>query len=60
MEIIKRKGLKIEKYRATSEKLGGEGQKLGTAYRLKSGEVVYVPEDHEKNKSPGALAIIRN
>ncbi|MFQ6043494.1 MAG: DUF2149 domain-containing protein, partial [Candidatus Poribacteria bacterium] len=24
--------------------LGGEGVKLGTAYRLKSGEVVYVPE----------------
>jgi hypothetical protein len=25
--------------------MGGEGEKLGTAYRLKSGEVVYVPED---------------
>lgn len=48
MEIIKKKGLKIEKYRATSEKIGGEGEKLGTAYRLKSGEVVYVPEDREK------------
>ncbi len=48
MEIIKKKGLKIEKYRATSEKIGGEGEKLGTAYRLKSGEVVYVPEEQEK------------
>jgi hypothetical protein len=44
MEIIEKKGVKIERYRATSEKLSGEGQKLGTAYRLRSGEVVYVPE----------------
>lgn len=48
MEIIKKKGLKIEKYRATSLELGGEGEKLGTAYRLKSGEVVYVPEGSPK------------
>jgi hypothetical protein len=44
MEIIEKKGVKIDRYRATSEKLSGEGQKLGTAYRLRSGEVVYVPE----------------
>ena len=44
MEIIEKKGVKIERYRATSDKLSGEGQKLGTAYRLRSGEVVYVPE----------------
>lgn len=45
MEIIKKTGIKVERYRATTQKLGGEGEKLGTAYRLKSGEVVYVPED---------------
>ncbi len=44
MEIIKKKGLKLEKYRMTLKTLGGEGTRLGTAYRLKSGEVVYVPE----------------
>lgn len=44
MEIIKKKGIKLEKYRMTLKDLGGEGVKLGTAYRLKSGEVVYVPE----------------
>lgn len=44
MEIIKKKGIKLEKYRMTLKTLGGEGVKLGTAYRLKSGEVVYVPE----------------
>ena len=47
MEIIQKKGVKIDRYRATSEKLAGEGQKLGTAYRLVSGEVVYVPEGSE-------------
>jgi len=44
MEILTKQGTKIEHYRATEEKLKGEGQRLGTAYRLKSGEVVYVPE----------------
>ncbi len=47
MEIIRKKGVKIERYRISRQQLGGEGEKLGTAYRLKSGEVVYVPEDDE-------------
>ncbi len=45
MEIIRRKGQKLEHYRMTKQTLGGEGEKLGTAYRLKTGEVVYVPEE---------------
>jgi hypothetical protein len=44
MEIIQKNGVKIERYRATNDQMRGEGEKLGTAYRLKSGEVVYVPE----------------
>lgn len=44
MEIIKKKGIRIEKFRLTTQQIGGEGEKLGTAYRLKTGEVVYVPE----------------
>ncbi len=36
--------LKLEKYRVSSDKAGGDGQRLGTAYRLKSGEVIYVPD----------------
>ncbi|HSI65567.1 MAG TPA: DUF2149 domain-containing protein [Candidatus Saccharimonadia bacterium] len=44
MEIIHRDGLKLERFRASPETLGGDGQRLGTAYRLKSGEVIYVPE----------------
>ncbi|RBP47614.1 hypothetical protein DES53_101411 [Roseimicrobium gellanilyticum] len=49
MEIIKRDGMKIERFRASPESLGGDGERLGTAYRLKSGEVIYVPE----RKAPG-------
>lgn len=45
MEIIRREGRKLEHYRVTERTLGGEGERLGTAYRLKSGEVVYVPEN---------------
>ncbi|HIQ21043.1 MAG TPA: DUF2149 domain-containing protein [Planctomycetes bacterium] len=44
MEIIRREGIKLQRYRMTLRALGGEGVKLGTAYRLKTGEVVYVPE----------------
>lgn len=35
---------KLEQFRVSHEQLTGEGQRLGTAYRLKNGEVVYVPD----------------
>jgi hypothetical protein len=35
---------KLPHYRVSHDELSGEGVRLGTAYRLKSGEVVYVPE----------------
>ncbi|WP_373649967.1 DUF2149 domain-containing protein [Schlesneria sp. DSM 10557] len=35
---------RLDQFRVSHEKLKGEGQRLGTAYRLKSGEVVYVPD----------------
>lgn len=44
MEIIRKDGRKVERYRATTEQLSGQGERLGTAYRLASGEVVYVPD----------------
>ncbi len=37
-------GNKIDKIQLTREQLAGEGERLGVAYRLKSGEIVYVPE----------------
>ena len=44
LEALEKKGVKIEHYRPTQDKLTGEGQRLGVAYRLANGEVVYVPE----------------
>ena len=44
MELIRKKGKDIEHLKITTKEIGGEGERLGTAYRLKSGEVVYVPE----------------
>jgi hypothetical protein len=36
--------VKMESYRPTNEKLSGNGERLGVAYRLANGEVVYVPD----------------
>lgn len=44
LEPVRNQGVKVTTLRVTHDKLCGEGQRLGTAYRLKSGEVVYVPE----------------
>ncbi len=44
MEMIIKRGKKIEKLKATGDQGRGAGQRLGTAYRLESGEVIYVPE----------------
>lgn len=43
-ELPANESSKLEQYRVSNEKLTGEGQRLGTAYRLKNGEVVYVPD----------------
>jgi hypothetical protein len=34
----------LDHYEPSDQQLGGEGEKLGVAYRLKSGEVIYVPD----------------
>lgn len=44
LEIITKKGKEIKVQRVTNRTLAGEGVKLGTAYRLKDGRVIYVPE----------------
>ncbi|NLR91477.1 MULTISPECIES: DUF2149 domain-containing protein [Flammeovirga] len=47
MEIIQKKGKKIEKYKS-DKKAGaskGQGKKIGTAYQLENGEIIYIPED---------------
>ena len=46
MEIITKKGEKIERYTAdrNSEGSGDKGKRVGTAYQLENGEIIYVPE----------------
>ncbi len=44
MEMIVKKGRRIERLRSSGERGQGRGQRLGVAYRLESGEVIYVPE----------------
>lgn len=43
-EIITKKGAEISVQKVTDRSLSGEGVRLGTAYRLANGQVVYVPE----------------
>jgi hypothetical protein len=45
MEIIQKQGEEITVSRVTDRELSGAGVRLGTAYRLSDGRVVYVPEE---------------
>lgn len=47
MEIVVKKPDSIERMRLTEQSLNGEGVRIGTAYRLKSGQIVYVPETED-------------
>jgi hypothetical protein len=46
MEIITKKGEKITKYAASDEQKNTKqkGRKVGIAYELENGEIIYVPE----------------
>jgi len=46
MEIITKKGEKIETYKASNEKSksGNKGKRVGVAYQLENGEIIYIPE----------------
>jgi hypothetical protein len=44
-EIIVKKGTEITAYKMTGQTATGDGERLGTAYRLANGQIIYVPED---------------
>lgn len=44
IEIVTRKGTEIKASKVTDRNLSGQGTRLGVAYRLKDGRLVYVPE----------------
>jgi hypothetical protein len=44
MEVLIKKGEKIEHYKASGKIGSGDGEKAGVAYRMKDGSMVYVPQ----------------
>ena len=44
-ERLERERVPLKRFRESHAELSGEGERLGTAYRLSSGEVVYVPDE---------------
>lgn len=44
MEMVVKQGEKIERYKSSGQIGEGDGDKAGTAYRMKDGSIVYVPE----------------
>jgi hypothetical protein len=54
-EIIEKKGQSIKAYKITGKTGKGDGERLGTAYRLANGQIIYVPEaEAEKNVQSAA------
>ncbi|KLK88706.1 hypothetical protein SZ63_06900 [Methanoculleus sediminis] len=45
MQIIIKEGKTLKVLNMTEELAGGQGSRMGTAYRLESGEIIYVPDD---------------
>ncbi|MBO4630327.1 MAG: DUF2149 domain-containing protein [Lentisphaeria bacterium] len=45
MTIIKKQGRRIQAVKMTREAAAGRGTRLGTAYRLEDGSMIYVPEE---------------
>jgi hypothetical protein len=50
LERVAADKVKVNEMRVTQDKLTGEGERLGTAYRLTSGEIVYVPDPNAPRK----------
>ncbi len=47
MQIIIKDGRKIEAVKVGKQQTEGKGRRLGTAYRLENGTMVYVPEENQ-------------
>lgn len=44
MEIIVKKDNKVTRFKSENTSGSGKGERVGIAYRLESGEIIYVPE----------------
>ncbi|MFA6714262.1 MAG: DUF2149 domain-containing protein [Victivallaceae bacterium] len=47
MEIIVKKNNKVTRYKASESTGNGKGRRVGVAYQLENGDVIYVPEGTE-------------
>ncbi|MDN3512241.1 MAG: DUF2149 domain-containing protein [Candidatus Jettenia sp.] len=45
--MVTKKGKQVKVEKVTDKSIQGEGTRLGIAYRLKDGKVIYVPESSE-------------
>ncbi len=45
MEIIVKKDNKVSRFKSENTSGSGKGERVGVAYRLESGEIIYVPEN---------------
>ncbi len=50
MEVIIKQGTQIKATKVTRETASGMGNRLGVAYRLKDGSMVYVPDEKERDQ----------
>ncbi len=48
MEIIVKKDNKVTRYKSEQTSGSGKGRRVGIAYQLENGEVIYVPEGESK------------
>ncbi|HWK42315.1 MAG TPA: DUF2149 domain-containing protein [Croceibacterium sp.] len=58
-EIIVKEGEKITAYKLSGDTGAGNGERLGSAYRLASGQIIYVPDDQAAGSGaePAANAV---
>lgn len=50
MQIIIKEGKTLKVLKMTEKLAGGQGSRMGTAYRLENGEIIYVPDDGNEDK----------
>lgn len=50
MEIIVKQGNEVKQFKSQGASGSGNGHKAGTAYKMKDGSMIYVPQD-DKNSS---------
>ncbi len=55
-EIIVKQGQEITAYKLTGQTGEGDGERLGTAYRLANGQIIYVPDAEGAGAEEGEIA----